>query len=294
MTARSGQKDIATLVSLLDDSDHSLVPVVRERLIGMGSPVIAILKSYRQQYRDNPKLLHRLDGVIADIQLNRATEALVTWHSGREPDLIQGLCLLFELIKPETRSEALSHSLYEMANEIWMELSDAQTAVEQVHLFNHIFYHRLGFKAEDPFLSDPMLAMLDNALNNRRGNPVLFGLIYLAFAFRSGLDIKAVVFPGGFMPVCVDEQDNILFYINIYQSGELLAKEQLRKLLADWGFVIPQKDFALCDAVALVGIYAESLYFIAGNTENKEMEQLLEEVLAIFGDKRYLIIEEEE
>ena len=292
MTAN--HKDVATLVSLLDDLDHDVAPVVRDRLIGMGPPVIGVLKSYRQQCRHNPQLLHRLDGVIAGIQANRTVEALIEWRSGKDPDLIQGMCLLFELICPEAHTAPVARALFEMANEVWMELSDAQTSVEQVQLFNHIFYHRLGFRAEDPFLSELKPALPDYAVDNRRANPILFGLIYLAFAFRSGVEIRAVAFPGGFMPVFVDDQDRILFYINIFNFGELLSKEQLHTFLSDLGFVIPQKDFVLCDTVALVGIYAESLCIIAGNMEKKEMEQVLEELLACFGDKRYLIVEEDE
>ncbi|MCL2502541.1 MAG: transglutaminase-like domain-containing protein [Bacteroidales bacterium] len=294
MTAATNYKDLATLVSLLDDSDHTVVPVVRERLIDMGPPVIGILRSFSRHCHDNPKLLHRLEGVIADIQLHRSSDSLLAWCSGRDPDLIQGLCIVFGLIYPNVPTSSISQSLFEMANEVWMELNDSQTGVEQLQLFNHIFYHRLGFRVEDPFLSELKPALLDYAVANRRANPILFGLIYLAFAFRSGLAIRAVVFPGGFMPVCVDDQNRVLFYINIYKSGELFDKEQLRTFLADLGFVIPSKDFVLCDTVTLVGIYAESLYFVAGNTENKEMERLLEEALTFFGDKRILIMEEDE
>ena len=294
MTAPENYKDLATLVSLLDDPDHTVAPVILERLVRMGSPVIGILKSYSRHCRNNPMLLRRLEGVIADIQLNQSSEFLLAWRSGRDPDLIQGLCLVFGLIYPNLRTDSIAQSLFEMANEVWIELSDAQTAVEQLHLFNHIFYHRLGFRAEDPFLSELKPALLDYAVANRKANPVLFGLIYLAFAFRSGLPVRAVVFPGGFMPVCVDDQDRILFYINIYKSGELFNAEQLHTFLSDLGFVIPHKDFMLCDAVTLVGIYAESLYFVAGNTDNKEMERILEETLSFFGDKRILIMEEDE
>ncbi|MCL1973285.1 MAG: hypothetical protein FWG54_00535 [Bacteroidetes bacterium] len=290
----SGHQDLAALVSLLDDSDHEVIPVVRDRLVGMGPPVIGILKSYRQRCSHNPQLAQRLERVIADIQVNRASEALMEWCSEEDPELIRGICLLFELISPETPTSSIIQSLNEMANEVWMELRDSQTVVEQVNLFNHIFYHRFGFRAEDPFLSELKTALPDYALTNRRANPILFGLIYLAFAFRSGVAIRAVAFPGGFLPVFVDGLDRILFYINIFESGALLSEEQLRRFLADFGFVIPQKDFVPCGVVTLVGIYAESLYFIAGNRGDKEMEQALEEALACFGDKRYLIMEEDE
>jgi len=295
MTASdSTHQALVTLVSLLDDPDVTVIPAVRERLVRMGPPVIGMLKALRNQHRENPSLLHRLDGVIAHIQLDRDVKALLEWRNGRDPELWKGLCILFGLIRPNCNSAQISDTLVGMAREVWRELNDAQTAIEQIHLFNHLFFHRFQFTVEDPFLSNPHLAMLDYAVAQRKANPVLFGLLYLALAFHSGITVRAMVFPGGFLPACVDQNERILFYINVFKSGEVFGKEQLRLFLEDYGIFVPDREFLLCDAVTLTGIYAESLYYIAGNAGDKEMEQVMEEVLKIFGDKRILIVEEDE
>lgn len=290
---RERAQEIATLLSLLDDPDDAILPIVTEKL-RLLKPNISTLLAVKRRYGENAILHYRVNRMIADLRKQELTCAFDAWRNERDPELLKGLWLVYRALFPDVAYEVLEHGCMDMAKEVWMELTDNKTVVEKVHLYNHVFYHRIGFRVEDPFLSEFELALLDKALENKQANPVLFGLIYLDVAFRSGLPIRAMAFPGGFLPVCVDENERFLFYINIYNTGEIFGKEHLTTLLSDFGISIPQERFTLCDVFTLVGIYAESLYVIADYIGNKEMEQKMEQVLKLFGNERFLIMEEDD
>jgi hypothetical protein len=281
------------LISLLDDPDDSVTRVVRERIANMGFPIAGILQNVMRR-SENQVLTRRLKRLIADIELDHVFDELCAWREGRDPDLLKGISLILQVVSPSASFDRIFEIVLDISKEVWLELSDQKTMMERIHLFNHIFYHRIRFKAVDPFLKELDKALLDRALETKQANPVLLGLLYMAVADQAGIPVCAMAFPGGFLPACIDENGRILFYINVCQSGEAFALEQLFSLLKEWGFYVTEKQFTPCDAVSLAGIYAESLYFIADNIGDKEMERRLEQTLKFFGDKRILLIEEDD
>jgi len=287
------EREIATLVSLLDDSDDAVIPVVTEKIKNL-KPNISTLLALSNVYGNNGVMTHRLGRIISEIRKNDLFNELDSWRCERDPELIKGLWLVYRMLFPDLSYEWIVDACMDMTKEVWMEITDDKTAVEKVHLYNHVFYHRIGFKVGDPFLSEPSMAFLDRALERREANPVLFGLLYLEVAFRAGLPIRAVVFPGGFMPVCVDENEQILFYINIFNTGEIFGVEQLITFLKNFGIPISKEQFFFGDAFTLAGIYAESLFYIGGCEGFPEIEQKMEQILTLFGEERFLLMEEDD
>jgi len=285
-------QEIASLVSMLDDLDDSIMPLITEKLRAL-KPDSSTLLAISSTYQGNTILHNRLSRLISELQKDELERDFDAWQNERDPELLKGLWLVNRALFPHLAYDILEHLCMDMAKDVWVELTDNKTAVEKVHLYNHVFYHRIGFRI-DLSLSELEYALLDVALDKRQANPILFGLIYLDVAFRSGLPIRAMAFSGGFLPVCVDENERFLFYINIYNNGEIFGKEQLAAFLSDYGLSIPYEHFTLCNVFTLVGIYAESLYLIAGNMGNIEMEQKMESFLKLFGDQRFLITEEDE
>ena len=286
---REREQEITALISLLDDPDSNVTPIVRERLKTL-RPNICSLLAVREDCVHNALMTQRLDKVITDQILNE----LSAWQQEDDPELLKGLWLVYRMVRPHLEYKEMEEGCMDMVKDVWVELSDDKTSVEKVHLYNHVFYHRIGFKVEDPFLSESLPAFLDRALEKKQANPVLFGLLYLDVAYKAGLPIRAMVFPGGFLPVCVDENERVLFYINIYNAGEIFGHEQLAAFLNDFGLSIPKERFFLGDTVTLVATYVESLYFIAAHVGDREMEQKMEQALTLFGDERILIMEEDD
>ena len=287
------RSDVPHLISLLDDPDDAVALVVRNRLMSIGVPITGILRQEMRQ-SDNTTLTRRLGHLIANIELDQVYKDLESWCKEPDPDLLKGMCLIFNVACPEVPTNHIFDTVFDLAQEVWVELSDQKTVIERIHLFNHIFYHRIGFCVVDPFLMQFDKSLLHKAIETKQANPVVIGLLYIAAAGLAGIPVGAVVFPGGFLPACIHEDGRILFYINICQSGEVFGHEQLLAVLKDFGFPTSKNMCTCCHARTLAGIYAESLYYLAGSIGDRELEIRMEYTLKFFGEKRILFIEEDD
>ena len=281
------------LLALLDDPDEAVRPVVREQLLRMGLPIVGKLRR-AQQGAEDAYMADRITRIIDEIVLKDTLDALSAWENERDPELLKGLCLISRCIELECDYRRLWEQTFDIAKDVCVELSDAKTAVEKIQIFHHIFSHRAHFEVIDPFIQQIEAAQLQTAFSSRRCNPVVFGLFYMSMALQTGLPIRAIAFPGGFLPAYMDENENVLFYINIYKSGTLLDLAQLQQFFAEFGFSFAPEAFKYVNACALAGIYTESLYFLFGNREEKARERMMERLLTFFGDTRYLLIEEDD
>jgi len=285
--------EISHLVALLDDPDDEVASVVRERILSMGLPVAGLLRSLFHS-SENKTVTCRIESLITDIESDQAFEALIAWRQEKDPDLLKGLCLINRLIRPMVSIEHIFDVIHNVSRDVWMELSDQKTVMEQIHLLNHVFYKRVGFKAEDPFLEELDKALLDKTTETKRANPIVMGLLYTIIAGQAGIPVTAVAFPGGFLPAYLNLEGQVQFYINVCQHGEIFGHQQLITSLRNFGLSIPDNQFAPCDATTLSSIYAESLSFMADNKGDKEMELKTEKVIELLGSKRFLMVEEED
>ena len=281
------------LLALLDDPDEAVRPVVREQLLNMGIPIVGKLRR-AQQGTENAYLAGRITQIINEIVLKNTLEDLSDWEKEPDPELLKGLCLISHCIEQSCDYPSLWDQTFSVAQDVCVELSDAKTAVEKIQIFHHIFCHRAQFEVVDPFMQQIEAGLMQAAFATRKCNPVVFGLYYMTLALQAGLPVRAVAFPGGFLPAYLDENENVLFYINVYKSGVLLNITQLQQFFTEFGFSFATESFKLVNACALVGIYTESLYFLFGNREEKGHEKMMEQLLDFFGNTRYLLIGEDD
>ena len=102
---------------------------------------------------------------------------------------MEGCYLVCALFKAGLGRSEFYDIFLPMIGEISTEISPLKTAVENVRIFNHIFYKRYGFKASDPFSLGEQDSILLNVINDRKGNPVALSLIYFILAQACGLSI---------------------------------------------------------------------------------------------------------
>ena len=165
--------------------------------------------------------------------------------------------------------------------------------MENIRILNHIFFHRLGFTLYDVQLRDPRYAQVGDALRSRNGNPFVLSFIYLMICQVSGLPVELICFPGGFIPVYI-ENGKELFYINVYRGGDIFLKDRLGNFLKATGLQIDQKAFRRRDESAMLTLYLESLRYIYANRKDEKTGQIIERALDCLGPERFLTIDEQE
>lgn len=286
--------EIPFLLSLLDDPDEVVRQSVVARFKSKGQPVLHLLRKMRASKEIPAPTREKINTLIAVIAWNFSLSKLEGWIKQRFPDTLEGMLLVQQCILPETDIALIRADYQEEIKTIWTEFTDNQTTMEKVSLFNYLFYNRLSYTVEDPFISDPDLAHIGKVCRLKKGNPIVLGILYVYMARQLGVPIKGICFRGGFLPVVVDSRGAILFYINVYKRGSMFRKKELEEFMEDYDLDIPAESFAACTPQILAGIYAESLTFLFANREETDKEEKMETVLSYFGPERYLFIEEDD
>ena len=134
----------------------------------------------------------------------------------------------------------------------------------------------------------PEAALLDRVLLSRGGNPVTVTLAFFLLAGLTGLPVYPLCFPGGFVPVYLDQQGNILFYLNIFKQGTIFAEDTLRQFFEEIGMTYNPENLRIEEERALLSIYAELLSFVYKNNGDEVVGRRIDRVIELLGGRRYL------
>jgi len=169
--------ELDALIYLLDDPDESVYESVSEKLISMGDGIITELEeSWENDF--NPLQQERIENIIHLIQFNNIQTSFEDWVSKPEPDIKTILFLLNQFQFPAMDESDIASRILSVSKPIWLELNQDLTPIEQINVFNHVFYKIQKFKHlkyEDAKLNNYFIS---HFLNSKHGTNVLLGLFY--------------------------------------------------------------------------------------------------------------------
>ena len=128
-------KEIKALVSLLDDSDQEVFTEIERKLLSFGKEVIPLLEDVWSHSFDT-LIQSRIEQIIHKIQFEALCVELELWSSHRFNDLLSGVILLSRLQYPDLNEDAVRQTLSQLKRDVWIELNDHLTALEQINIIN--------------------------------------------------------------------------------------------------------------------------------------------------------------
>ena len=271
--------ELDALVQLLDDDDNVVRRCVDERLRSFGPQVVEALL--------DAGAAGKAESLNTEFRLGDLKRLLAS--SGGSVSLFEGAFLVCSIADCTMNRGELENGFFKCISEYQGEASDARTAFENIGVFNHIFFDRLGFTLYDMGLSNPEYALVGKALENRRCNPLVMVYIYIMVAQACGLPLLPLCFQGGVLPVYV-ENGKELFYVNVYRKGEIFYRHNLSASLKFIGNALGHLEFKVRDEKSLLAIYVESLQIVFSKSGGRRVSSALDSVLALLGPERFLTI----
>ena len=194
----SEEKNIAALISLLDDSDKEVYEHVFDKLASFGPSVIPTLENaWSDSF--NPTLHERLEELIHKIQFEVLLDDFNKWHSSSKRNLVDGAILLSRYQFPELDETQIRQQLERIKQDVWLELSYNLTPIEQINVFNQVIYGIHSFSANVSNLKDPRHFCLNYVLETKKGNSLSMGILYLIIAQMVDLPVFGVNLPRHFI-----------------------------------------------------------------------------------------------
>ncbi len=122
MDKELSQKELAALVSLLDDEDTEVRTHVREKIMSLGSPIIPFLeKKWEESF--NATFQKQIEELVHDLQFKLVKERLHIWRETGGIDLLEGIWLLNTYQYPDLELETLQKELEQLYYDAWLEFN---------------------------------------------------------------------------------------------------------------------------------------------------------------------------
>lgn len=280
------QKEIASLIKLLDDPDPEIYLQIEDRLLSYGNDVINYLESAWEKSFD-AILQERIENLVHKIQYQNVKEDLALWHFSGGFDLLRGMLIINRYQFPDLNEEKIINQIEAIKREIWLQMMYEASAVEKVKMINHIFYNVYGFSGNTTHHQDPQNSYLNQVLDSKKGNQITLAAIYSIIAQKLDIPIYGVNLPQHFILAYIDDQEksegdnnNVLFYINAFNKGYIFGKRDIDQFLRQLKIEPNNVFYEPCSNTEIIKRVLRNLisaYEKAGSTEKvKELVKLLE------------------
>ncbi|WP_353185994.1 transglutaminase-like domain-containing protein [Parapedobacter lycopersici] len=282
-------KELDSLIRLLDDPDSEVFEHVEQRLLTMGPEVISQLESVWEQSFD-VLLQTRIENLIHKIQFKDVLEELELWRLSGSFDLLQGLTIVNKYQYPDVDEQKIINQIEAIKRDVWLEMIYSMSAVEKVRLLNNVLYNVYGFSGNTSNYHDPQNSYISQVLESRKGNPILLSCVYSIIAQKLDIPIYGVNLPKHFILAYtedhtpVENKNGVLFYINAFNRGQIFGRHDVIAFLKQLNLT-PNDDFVLpCSNLDIITRVLRNLstsYAQASNASKQaEIDQLLDVLTA--------------
>ena len=234
------EQEIKAMIQLLDDDDREVVDHIYDKLISIGPAVIPTLEKVWET-DENPLLQDRLEEIIHSIQFDTLKKLIEEWASAETPDLTTGAFIVAKFYYPDLQIEDVQRAVFKVKQRIWLELNYNQTALEQVQIFNQIFYNILKFTSVQGSMEYNEFC-INHLLETKKGNAISLGILYQIVATDLNLPVYGVPLIRHYIlcfckrmlgNINAEERPEreIMFYINPVNRGSVFSRNEITEYL---------------------------------------------------------------
>ncbi|WP_291912679.1 transglutaminase-like domain-containing protein [Chitinophaga sp. CB10] len=229
-------REINALFHLLDDPDQEVFDTVASKILLYGKEIIPNLENLWENTIDE-SIQERIELLIHRVHYQDLQAALRTWSLSEQQDLLEGAILTARYQFPDLARSQITGEIERIKRNIWLELNNYLTPLEQINVLNSMIYNYFGLKGEEISYQRRNQFFLNQVIESKKGNPFTNGIIYQALCSMLDLPVYAVNIPRQFilayfdsfvdfsMPVEPDDY-RILFYIDPLQ-GQIYTQQDV-------------------------------------------------------------------
>ena len=196
-------KEISALLRLIDDPDSEVYDTVASKLLNYGKEIIPNLEQLWEVTEDED-VQERIELLIHRVHFEDLQEDFVTWSNAANPELLRGAILLARFQFPDLNVPAILTQFDQLRRNIWLELNNYLSPMEQVNVFNIILYNYYKLQGHELTERDPKYFFINQVLESKQGNSYTIGILYLALCEMLDIPIFAVDVPRQFIFAFID------------------------------------------------------------------------------------------
>ena len=187
-------KEISALLHLIDDPDEEVFDAVSDKIVGYGKPIIPNLEHLWETTPDEG-IQERIELLIHRLHYRDLSEDFRQWNVSGHHDLLLGALLVAKFQYPELTTAPVLQEIEKLRRNIWLELNNYLTPLEQIKIVTSILYSYYGLKGSEMNHKEPNEFLLNKTLETKRGNQVSNAILYLLLCELLDIPVRAVNIP---------------------------------------------------------------------------------------------------
>jgi regulator of sirC expression with transglutaminase-like and TPR domain len=282
-------KEINALIYLLDDNDKEIFATVSEKIMELGNPIIPALENAWETSSDL-NFQEKLENLIQEIQYRSVSHDLYNWCLTGATDLLNGAVIVAQSKYPDLQLNQIINTLSPIKQDIMLELHDNLPPYEKIKIMNYVFFKIYKFSGNYSNYFTPQNYYLNQVIELKKGNPVTLGILYLTLARWCNIPLYGVNLPKNFIVAYKNlnakkKKDSVLFYINPYNKGSILKREEIDAFLDQQNIKPDDNYYYPCDNFEIIGRLIKNLINSYETTGNNEYTYKLKRLLSIVVSK---------
>jgi hypothetical protein len=189
--------EIKALFSLLDDPDEEVFFTVEKHIISYGDTIIPNLENLWENTLSEA-VQERIELIIHRIHFEGLKKEILTWQKG-DQDLLHGSLLIAKFQYPELQAIKIIQEVEKMRRNLWLEMNNFITPIEQVKIFESILYNYYKLTSQEISYENCDDFMLHKVIERKKGNALSNGILYLILAEKLDLPIRFIRIPNQFV-----------------------------------------------------------------------------------------------
>jgi len=168
--------------------------VVSEKIVGYGKPIIPNLEHLWETTPDEG-IQERIELLIHRLHFRDLSEDFRQWNVSGHHDLLLGSLLVCKFQYPDLATTPVLQEIEKIRRNIWLELNNYLTPLEQINIVTSILYSYYGLKGSETSYKEPNEFLLHKTLEAKRGNQISNGILYLLLCELLDIPVRAVNIP---------------------------------------------------------------------------------------------------
>lgn len=196
-------KEISALLQLIDDPDNEVFDTVAAKLLHYGKDIIPNLEQLWEVTVDED-VQERIESLIHRVHFQDLQQEFFDWSHSKNPELLRGAILVAKYQFPDLNIPSILSQFDQIRRNIWLELNNYLTPLEQVNIFNSILYNYYKLQGHELTEREPKYFFINQVLESKQGNAYSLGVLYLALCELLDIPIFAVELPRQFVFAYID------------------------------------------------------------------------------------------
>lgn len=230
---------------LIDEPDHDIFQEISKKIHSFGPGIIPFLENEWERNHDLT-VQDRIESLIHQIHFDHIKDEFRNWVADGCRDLLSACIIIARYQYPQMREEDIHSSISRIRKDIWLELNENLTALEQIKVFNHIFYDIHGFTGNKKNYHAPANSFINKVMETHTGNPLSLSVVYMIIAQSLDIPVFGINLPEHFVlaytttssdPVIAEPafSQKVLFYINAFSGGAVFSFQEVSDFVMKMG-----------------------------------------------------------